>query len=144
MKIVLHAPVSPCSLVGKKEQEVYKFVMSCGGGMGGSRWDEYVITEDAIRPNSMLTCKDAATGEEKIINSNYIVMSKKVRFVTVTWDTTAWVNYNGNYNSKKCKKQTQILNYQIPASDTYTVEMTYGSTSDNKYFVDKQTINVDL
>ena len=140
MNIVLHAPVSPCSLVSKKEQEVYKFVMTCGGGMGGSRWDEYVITEDAIRPNSMLTCKDVATGEEKIINSNYIVMSKKVRFVTVIWDTTAWVNYN----NKTCKKQTQALNYQIPTSDTYTVERTYGSATDNKYFVDKQIINVDL
>lgn len=140
MEIVIHAPVSPCSLVNKKEQEVYKFKMTCGGGMGGAQWDEYVITKDPIRPNSMLTCTDAATGEEKIINSNYIVMSKKVRFVTVTWDTTAWANYNG----KKYKKQTQVLEYQIPISDTYIIDWGYGSSTDNKYFIDRHTINVGL
>ena len=110
--------------------------MTCGGGMGGSVWNEYVTTNCQIQPNQMITVKDAITGEEKIINTNFIVKVETVYFVTLTWNTTA----HANYDRYTVKKRIQTEHYQIPITDKYEVCYGYGGKNE-KYFVTNEIVD---
>lgn len=139
MLVKIYAPCSPCDFENKDVKTVYKFKMSCGGGLGGSMWYEYVQTDDKITPNSMITCIDAMTGEQKIINTNYIVKVETVKYLAVTWDITK----HTNYDRKTVNKQIKTIYYQIPISDNYEIYPTYKYIEhDDPNYITQKTITI--
>ena len=69
-------PMTPSIWVSKKPEliPITDIHMSCGGGMGGSSWHEYVkrIELDDLFANECIKV-ETYEGEEKILNKSYIV-----------------------------------------------------------------------
>ena len=82
-------------------KQVLLITMSCGGGMGGSRWDELVIDEESKIPsNTLHQFINAIDGTEFTLNRANIVKIVPKQLLVVYDDITAHVNYT----SKVCKK----------------------------------------
>lgn len=95
MVINIGTSCSPAKVISITEYDACKFIMSCGGGMGGSRWDEYVLT-DIVNPfpsNTLIKCVNYL-GEEIVLNTSYLVKATKCKIVEIVEDITAWYNYN--------------------------------------------------
>ena len=76
--------------------------MSCGGGFGGSKWNEHfdAVELDTIPSDKLMIFTDAISGEKKIINTKYIVKVEEKQMLKVYQDITKWKNYN----KKVCNK----------------------------------------
>lgn len=76
--------------------------MSCGGGFGGSKWDEHfdAVELDSIPTSKIMVFTDAISGKKKAINTNYIVKVEEKQMLKVYQDITKWKNYN----KKVCNK----------------------------------------
>jgi len=86
------APISPSRWVSKAPacQEVTEITMSCGGGMGGSRWNEYVertALEVLARETGCITVR-RYTGEKVILNTRFIVMARQLTIASMVLDST--------------------------------------------------------
>lgn len=115
------APCSPCNFIESKTTKVLKIKMSCGGGVGGSVWDEYGTTKDDFSKGGFITLKSAFTNEEITINTRFVVKAEEVQLVTMVWDTTP----HANYNRSTCKKQTKTCYYCLPKNEKYRVIADY-------------------
>lgn len=93
--------------------DVTKVKMSCGGGMGGSKWYEFGGFENKPKIGEFVNFVDAVSGETKIINPNYIVEVEEKKLVKVTTDVTEWKNYN----KKVCNKAIHIAYYWFDKTD---------------------------
>ena len=93
---------------------INKVVMSCGGGMGGSRWNEYGKFNSIPEIGNMVQFVDAVSGETKTINPSFIVKIEEVQLVKVTTDVTP----HANYAVKSCNKATHTTYYWFDKSDT--------------------------
>jgi hypothetical protein len=73
---IIGKPMTPSKWVNDEPtyKPITRIKMTCGGGMGGSSWYEYVnrINMEDIRPNDMLLVTDI-DGRQKLLNTNYIV-----------------------------------------------------------------------
>lgn len=38
----IYYPLTPCTWLGQKAEKITDIMMSCGGGMGGAQWHEYI------------------------------------------------------------------------------------------------------
>ena len=86
-KLTLGLPRTPARWMGApKYTEILKLTVTCGGGMGGSRWPEYVrrIPMNALPSNEMFIFTDI-DGRTKIINTRYIVMVEQYTLVECTY-----------------------------------------------------------
>lgn len=91
----LGLPYLPAKWVGKeKYTKILKVRMTCGGGMGGASWYEYIkeIPMEELINNDKLVVK-TFDGEEKLINTRYLV--KAERFTIVT---RKFYNENSNFD----------------------------------------------
>ncbi|RAP49228.1 MAG: hypothetical protein BZ138_08100 [Methanosphaera sp. rholeuAM270] len=82
-------PTSPSLWTGEPEYvEIMVFTVSCGGGMGGSKWYEYVLREE-INPN---TLQEFTTieGDKILINTSNVV---KVSYYTLVRARYKTINY---------------------------------------------------
>lgn len=71
--IVLGLPKTPARWDGNPVfTPITRILMSCGGGMGGSRWYEYVKRVPHSDMNGLKTVTDV-DGKEKTINAAYVV-----------------------------------------------------------------------
>lgn len=77
-----------------KHEEIHgilKVKMSCGGGMGGAQWHEYIQ-----EPNDFELEGESPVwvtnylGEEMLINPRFIVKASRISIVKVVEDITAW------------------------------------------------------
>ena len=67
----IYLPLSPSKYLSKpKVSSVIVVKMSCGGGMGGSRWNEYLLDKDIKEGLNTYTRID---GVKIKINSKYVV-----------------------------------------------------------------------
>lgn len=73
--IKLGKPFTPSTILGTKSVALKRITMTCGGGMGGSRWSIYVkeraINLDKVSSNDFLELD--TTDGKMIINTKYIV-----------------------------------------------------------------------
>ena len=78
----------PTNRLDKHKKEGYRIKMSCGGGMGGSKWWEYVTDIDSSDPNyESVTCLD---GQTKRLGKQFIVNIVPVDFYGQTVDISDW------------------------------------------------------
>lgn len=100
-----------------KETPQYKNItrieMTCGGGIGGSHWYEYVneIPLKEIKPNQMLTII-TIDGEEKLINTNYVVsVDNSYQIVDIFYHSDNHCFEIGDYNYRYMSKRNE--NYEL-------------------------------
>ena len=87
----LARPVSPSTWVGSPEyMKVTRLLMTCGGGLGGAQWKEYVMRVDSIRSNEIQGF-ETFDGRRVLLNSSFIVKADDYTLVKVLLD-------NQNYN----------------------------------------------
>lgn len=92
-KVFICAPCTPANLVKREFSECYKVKMTCGGGMGGSVWDEYLEYDIPPGETKIVTTKNIF-GQSLRINTAYAVKSERVRIVSEVWDTLPHANYS--------------------------------------------------
>ena len=80
----------PTNRLDKHQKEGYRIKMSCGGGMGGSSWYEYVTDIDSSDPNyELVTTLD---GQTKRLGKQFIVHITEVDFYGQTVDISGWID----------------------------------------------------
>ena len=87
---VLSLPGSPAEWNGKPIlRPITVITMTCGGGMGGSYWKEYVLQTKLKFPmGEMLYLIDATTGKEFTVNPRYVVKAENFILVEAHYSTT--------------------------------------------------------
>ena len=73
---------TPAKVVNTKIETIVRIKMSCGGGMGGSKWYETIKPTDII-PNTLIQV-ETIEGETKLINTNFIVEAVEKQLITIT------------------------------------------------------------
>ena len=91
--------------------DIIVVTMSCGGGIGGSRWDEYFYAEDITKlpTNSLATFTDAITKKKVTINTQYAVKVVEKQMLQVHSDNTAWRNYHERKCNSHCLERYIVL-----------------------------------
>lgn len=113
---------------------IKKVKMSCGGGMGGSVWNEFgTITGDIYKDN-FVTLRDAISGEEKALNTKYIVKVEDKKLIEVLTDITPFKNYG----KKVCEKAFRTIYYYIDLTDTAVATMNRNTLKDNEALKDRK------
>lgn len=115
-KIIFGLPCSPSKLVSHKEQQCEEFVLSYGGGIGGSKRTIHA-TQTVYNEDKKEYCLDLINGEREFINLNFVVSRRQRKVVTLEFDTTA----HANYHEKKYEKATCIAVYAMSILNTYEV-----------------------
>lgn len=97
-----------------------KVTMSCGGGMGGSRWDEYIWEETNIPTDTIIKVTNILD-EEISINTRFVVKSERVDILVVEHDVTDFVNYH----SKNCDTATNVHYIAVKPNQPYAITDRY-------------------
>ena len=94
--IKMYLPNTPSRFVGKARViKVKKVKMTCGGGMGGSVWDEYVVDYPERVGQGLIEVTDYR-GKQMSLNTRYIVKVTDSQIVVITTDSQ-----NSNFYGKK-------------------------------------------
>lgn len=82
-------PNTPSCFVGKEKIiKAQKVLMTCGGGMGGTQWNEYIVDfPDYLTPNDTLIDVTNYLGEKIKLNVAYIVKVSDTQIVSFTTDS---------------------------------------------------------
>lgn len=88
----LGLPRTPSRWVGEPQYKpITSITMSCGGGMGGSKWHEYVERVEEIPSNSIITLKriggHGTYAEDIKVNTSFIVSAEDLTLVTIHLDS---------------------------------------------------------
>lgn len=73
---------NPARIVNSKIETVLRIKMTCGGGMGGSKWYE-TVKPTTIIPNTLIQV-ETIEGETKLINTNFMVEATTKQLITIT------------------------------------------------------------
>ena len=89
---VFERPMSPSKWVGSPTYlDITRLLMSCGGGMGGSRWYEYVeridLDEIAARNRSHISVR-TWDGRKLLINKSFIVNAEQLKIAFADLDSS--------------------------------------------------------
>lgn len=94
----IYRTCSPSKLISKEQKhEMLKVTMSCGGGMAGTRWDEYIYSYDDesmpidLQVDIPVYVKNYLD-EEIMLNPRFIVKVEHISIVKVIEDITGWYN----------------------------------------------------
>jgi hypothetical protein len=91
----IYRTCNPSSFVSKEEiKDILKIKMTCGGGMGGSSWYEYVYDTKELDGEIPVWVTNYL-GERIKLNPKFMVKVNKISIVKVTEDITAWKFYGG-------------------------------------------------
>ena len=95
-------------------KQVLLITMSCGGGMGGSRWEELVIDEDCkITSNTLQRFINAIDGTEYTLNTANMVKIVPKKLLVVYDDITAHVNYTSKVCDKAWNERYIVLDRDV-------------------------------
>ena len=115
--IKIYLPNTPSKFVGKaKIIKVKRVKMTCGGGIGGSCWDEYV-TDFPETPKHDLIKVTNYKGVKMTINTAYVVKVVDSQIVIITTDSK-----NPNYYGVKS------FYYETPCDDNIVLCSEYGDS----------------
>lgn len=95
---------------------ITKVYMSCGGGMGGSSWYEYVERLEDIPSNEIIKVK-RYDGKELLINTSWVVSAENFKLAKATLDISKWESYYPNEEKKG------IRNYYVLLDDDVELEL---------------------
>ena len=94
--IKMYLPNTPSKFIGKaKVIKTKKIKMTCGGGMGGSVWDEYITDLPENIEHGLIKVTNYK-GEKMTLNTSYIVKIVDSQIVVITTDSQ-----NPTYRGKK-------------------------------------------
>ena len=97
---------SPSSFTGAPElTQVTRITMTCGGGMGGAQWDEYVLR--TARFPEGVTSYTRYDGKEIRLNSAYMVKAEDFTLVKATLDVRAWKKASGRHEDRHPDTETK-------------------------------------
>ena len=143
-------PCSPSKVESVRETTGLEFVLSWGGGMGGSTKTVYADkliptpTEKQlydVRSDGDITFINAKTNEEEVINSKFVVTKRQVKLVKVLTDITAWKNLSErNEGDELTREAKEERLYAIPMGVNHNVRNEYKFDSTRKNLVDTKTI----
>lgn len=88
----IYRSCNPSKFVKHEEiHNILKVKMSCGGGLGGAKWYEYIQEpcENELEGNSPVWVTDYL-GEELLINPRFIVKANRISITKVVEDITEW------------------------------------------------------
>ena len=77
---VIGLPMTPSEWLGKpRRRTVVRLKMTCGGGMGGCSWDEFVedMPLEGLRDRTRLVTEDI-DGKEILLNLDYLVKAERL------------------------------------------------------------------
>lgn len=93
---------SPSTFVSYDEVDAYRASMSCGGGMGGARWDELITEDIPCGSGEQVIERTDVYGKKLKINTRWVVKSEKIRVGIYLEDITEWAKIKGKeLNGKK-------------------------------------------
>ena len=98
-------PRTPAYWVGEPTYEpITRIGMSCGGGMGGSYWHEYIKGTSLLEkiPEEKLIQVERIDGKRCVLNTKYIVSCEEFDLCTCTY-------YSGNPNFEQGITKYQFL-----------------------------------
>lgn len=119
--IKMYLPNTPSQFVGDaKIFKVKKVLMTCGGGIGGSSWNEYIVDfpENFMFGNGMLNVTNYK-GEKMILSVRYIVKISDSQIVGITTDSQ-----NPTYSGVKTNY------YETSIDDDVRLISEYGTNRD--------------
>ena len=101
-------PNTPSCFVGKEKIiKAQKVLMTCGGVMGGTQWNEYIVDfPDYLTPNDTLVDVTNYLGEKIKLNVAYIVKVSDTQIVSITTDS-----------ENSCSKGKFKFFYETPIDD---------------------------
>lgn len=75
---------------------ITKVRMTCGGGLGGASWYEYVYRLDEIPTNKIIEVK-RYDGKMIRLNTAYVVSTEDFKLAKATLDITEWAELSRGY-----------------------------------------------
>jgi len=79
----IYLPCSPSKWISKPEyKKITRINLTSGGGMGGSKWTEYVEQIKELQPNT-IQAFTRINGKQILLNTNYITDAEDFRLITV-------------------------------------------------------------
>lgn len=124
----IYRTCNPTKFIGGIEtQFAHKLIMTCGGGMGGSRWEEYITDLDPhdFTTEHPIECTNYL-GETVFINPKYVAKMTEVKVVKVQEDITAWRNYHSGDDGRQYIT-TRYLECKVDESCSLVDEYKYES-----------------
>lgn len=109
--IEIGLPCTPSRLVKRTDLCAYKVKMSCGGGMGGSVWNEYLEDNIPEGEHRIIYVNDYA-GRSKSINTMFAVKSEPVIVESFLFDVTAHHFYGKEKKGKETYYQEIVIAYK--------------------------------
>ena len=114
--IKMFLPNTPSKFVGKaKVIKVNKITMTCGGGIGGSSWSEYIVDFPDNVEQGLVKVTNYK-GEKMTLNTRYVVKIADSQIVVIITDSQ-----NPNFYGKKS------FYYETPCDDNVVLYADYGS-----------------
>lgn len=113
-------PCTPSKWTHEPEyKKISVITMSCGGGMGGSKWREYVERIPMNNPLNGIQTFTPIEGNDIRLNPQYMVKITNLTLVTVRYETT-----NSNFSKIRDGIVDKIpLSKQFLIEDGQTVEL---------------------
>ena len=92
---------SPSEIVSAEKCFAFELTMSCGGGMGGSRWEEYVRANTIDKFVGMVGIDkfDTILGDRILLNAGNIVEVRRVQIIKMLVDVRPWKYYGGRHEN---------------------------------------------
>jgi len=98
----IYYPLTPCVWTSKPtRRQIMDLTISCGGGMGGSKWHEYVFDNQVYNG---LHGYQNINGDTIILNSAYIVKAEYTLLVKVSYK-----HDNSNYPATRGTEQQLLV-----------------------------------
>lgn len=86
-RLKIFLPMTPSSWVGSPEYiRITRMRMTCGGGMGGAQWTEYIRRVSDIKSNEIQKF-ETFDGRQVLINSSFMVKADNCTLVKVMIDS---------------------------------------------------------
>ena len=117
--IQLGKSCSPSTITTQRSQQLREFLVSYGGGMGGTNV-YYYGEELATSPRKGFIAVLGYDGELTEINQSYIVSVKDKQLVTIVSDVTA----HRNFNKTVCSKAIETRHFLLPKDADFNISNT--------------------
>ena len=101
--------VTPSSWLRKPDYTpITRIRLSCGGGMGGSSWYEYIERLENIPSNEVIKVK-RYDGKEIYINTSWVVMAEDFKLAEALLEVSEWEEFTGEKISDNGIKVYYVL-----------------------------------
>lgn len=115
--IKIYLPNTPSRFIGKAQiLKVKKVKMTCGGGIGGCSWDEYIVDFPETPKHDLIKVADYK-GNKMTLNTRYVVKVTDSQIVMITTDSQ-----NPNYYGVK------RFYYETPCNEAIMLCNEYGNS----------------